>query len=97
MAAVVLPGACGTGVHPYAGRLAAAYPLIAGHVTAGGPERIRGAQRDVAGRMLAEGDRVTRLPDDGRSERTARHAPRRSAVAALMPGHHPLQPAGACA
>ncbi|HEX7051740.1 MAG TPA: zinc-binding dehydrogenase [Longimicrobiales bacterium] len=60
--AVELSEVCGTDVHLRAGRLAGVpYPLIPGHVTVGRLEKIRGTIRDVHGRPLGEGDRVTFL------------------------------------
>jgi len=59
---VELSEVCGTDVHLRAGRLAGVpYPLIPGHVTTGRIEKIRGTLRDVHGRALREGDRVTFL------------------------------------
>ena len=53
---------CGTDVHLQHGRLAGVpYPLIPGHVTAGRLARVRGTLRDVTGRTLGEGERVTFL------------------------------------
>jgi len=53
---------CGTDVHLSHGRLAGVpYPLVPGHVTVGRLERIRGELRDVNGRVLEEGQRVTFL------------------------------------
>jgi L-iditol 2-dehydrogenase len=60
--AIELSEVCGTDVHLRAGRLAGVpYPLIPGHVSVGRLEKIRGPLRDVEGRPLAEGDRVTFL------------------------------------
>jgi L-iditol 2-dehydrogenase len=60
--AVELSEVCGTDVHLAAGRLAGVpYPLIPGHVTVGRLAEIRGELRDVHGRRLAEGDRITFL------------------------------------
>jgi L-iditol 2-dehydrogenase len=59
---VELSEVCGTDVHLRAGRLAGVpYPLIPGHVTVGRLDRIRGTVRDVSGRALREGERVTFL------------------------------------
>jgi L-iditol 2-dehydrogenase len=59
---VELSEVCGTDVHLAAGRLQGVpYPLIPGHVTVGRLAAIRGSWRDVHGRQLAEGDRVTFL------------------------------------
>ena len=59
---VELSEVCGTDVHLAAGRLhGVPYPLIPGHVTVGRLSAIRGVLRDVHGRRLAEGDRVTFL------------------------------------
>lgn len=53
---------CGTDVHLRDGRLAGVpYPIIPGHVSVGRLEKIRGTLLDIAGRPLAEGDRVTFL------------------------------------
>ena len=60
--AVELSEVCGTDVHLQAGRLAGVpYPLIPGHVSIGRLAAIRGLLRDVEGRPLREGDRVTFL------------------------------------
>lgn len=60
--AVELSEVCGTDVHLREGRLSGVpYPLIPGHVSVGRLERVRGPLRDVEGRALAEGDRVTFL------------------------------------
>ncbi len=59
---VELSEVCGTDVHLRAGRLAGVpYPLIPGHVTVGTLAQIRGTVRDVSGRALEEGERVTLL------------------------------------
>src|SRR3954463_15120064 len=59
---VELSEVCGTDVHLRAGRLAGVpYPIIPGHVTVGRLEQIRGTVRDVSGRALEEGERVTFL------------------------------------
>ncbi len=59
---VELSEVCGTDVHLAAGRLPGVpYPLIPGHVTVGRLAAIRGALRDIHGRKLAEGDRITFL------------------------------------
>jgi threonine dehydrogenase-like Zn-dependent dehydrogenase len=59
---VELSEVCGTDVHLAAGRLPGVpYPLIPGHVTVGLLAEIRGEIRDVHGRRLAEGDRITFL------------------------------------
>jgi threonine dehydrogenase-like Zn-dependent dehydrogenase len=59
---VELSEVCGTDVHLAAGRLdGVPYPIIPGHVTVGRLAAIRGELRDVGGRRLAEGDRVTFL------------------------------------
>ncbi len=53
---------CGTDVHLRDGRLAGVpYPIIAGHVSVGRLGAIRGTLRDVHGRRLREGERVTFL------------------------------------
>jgi L-iditol 2-dehydrogenase len=60
--AVELSEVCGTDVHLQAGRLSGVpYPLIPGHVSVGVLEQIRGELRDIHGRTLSEGDRVTFL------------------------------------
>jgi L-iditol 2-dehydrogenase len=59
---VSLSEVCGTDVHLRAGRLTGVpYPLIPGHVSIGTLSKVRGAVRDVEGRPLREGDRVTFL------------------------------------
>jgi threonine dehydrogenase-like Zn-dependent dehydrogenase len=59
---VELSEVCGTDVHLRAGRLAGVpYPLIPGHVTVGRLDKIRGTIKDVTGRALREGERVTFL------------------------------------
>ncbi len=59
---VELSEVCGTDVHLRDGRLSGVpYPLIPGHVTVGRLGRIRGTLRDVDGRLLREGDRITFL------------------------------------
>jgi threonine dehydrogenase-like Zn-dependent dehydrogenase len=59
---VELSEVCGTDVHLRAGRLTGVpYPLIPGHVSIGTLWKVRGTVRDVDGRALAEGDRVTFL------------------------------------
>jgi threonine dehydrogenase-like Zn-dependent dehydrogenase len=59
---VELSEVCGTDVHLRAGRLTGVpYPLIPGHVSIGTLSKVRGTVRDVDGRALAEGDRVTFL------------------------------------
>lgn len=59
---VELSEVCGTDVHLRHGRLAGVpYPIIPGHVSVGRLAAVRGAVRDVHGRRLAEGDRVTFL------------------------------------
>ncbi len=59
---VELSEVCGTDVHLRAGRLAGVpYPLIPGHVSVGRLAEIRGSVRDVDGKTLHEGDRVTFL------------------------------------
>lgn len=64
--AVSLSEVCGTDVHLRAGRLAGVpYPLIPGHVSTGTLAKIRGLVRDVEGRRLREGDRVTFLDVHG--------------------------------
>lgn len=64
--AVELSEVCGTDVHLRDGRLAGVpYPLIPGHVTVGRLDKIRGELRDVDGRFLTEGDRVTFLDVHG--------------------------------
>ncbi|HWN82693.1 MAG TPA: zinc-binding dehydrogenase [Candidatus Udaeobacter sp.] len=63
---VELSEVCGTDVHLAAGRLQGVpYPIIPGHVTVGRLAALRGAWRDVQGRRLAEGDRVTFLDVHG--------------------------------
>ena len=60
--AVELSEVCGTDVHLQAGRLAGVpYPLIPGHVSIGRLAAVHGTLRDVEGRTLREGDRVTFL------------------------------------
>jgi len=60
--AVELSEVCGTDVHLQAGRLAGVpYPLIPGHVSIGRLAAVRGDLRDVEGRPVREGDRVTFL------------------------------------
>ncbi len=64
--AVELSEVCGTDVHLRDGRLSGVpYPLIPGHVSVGRLARVRGPLRDVEGRLLAEGDRVTFLDVHG--------------------------------
>jgi threonine dehydrogenase-like Zn-dependent dehydrogenase len=59
---VELSEVCGTDVHLRAGRLSGVpYPLIPGHVSVGRLAEIRGTLRDVHGRVLHEGERVTFL------------------------------------
>jgi L-iditol 2-dehydrogenase len=59
---VELSEVCGTDVHLQRGRLAGVpYPLVPGHVSVGRLDKIRGRLRDVDGRALREGDRVTFL------------------------------------
>jgi L-iditol 2-dehydrogenase len=59
---VELSEVCGTDVHLRDGRLSGVpYPIIPGHVSAGRIEKLRGRMDDVAGKPLAEGDRVTFL------------------------------------
>ena len=59
---VELSEVCGTDVHLRAGRLAGVpYPIIPGHVSVGVLAKIRGTMRDVYGRALREGERVTFL------------------------------------
>ncbi len=59
---VELSEVCGTDVHLREGRLAGVpYPIIPGHVSVGAIEKLRGTMRDIEGRPLAEGDRVTFL------------------------------------
>jgi L-iditol 2-dehydrogenase len=59
---VELSEVCGTDVHLRAGRLSGVpYPLIPGHVSVGSIEAIRGTLKDIDGRPLSEGDRVTFL------------------------------------
>jgi threonine dehydrogenase-like Zn-dependent dehydrogenase len=63
---VELSEVCGTDVHLRAGRLAGVpYPLIPGHVSIGTLSKVRGRVRDVEGRVLSEGDRVTFLDVHG--------------------------------
>lgn len=59
---VELSEVCGTDVHLRDGRLAGVpYPIVPGHVSIGRLSKVRGALRDVEGRPLREGDRVTFL------------------------------------
>ncbi|MCI0435601.1 MAG: zinc-binding dehydrogenase [Gemmatimonadetes bacterium] len=59
---VELSEVCGTDVHLRAGRLTGVpYPLIPGHVTVGRLAGSRGTLRDVHGRALREGERITFL------------------------------------
>ncbi|MCH7886125.1 MAG: alcohol dehydrogenase catalytic domain-containing protein, partial [Planctomycetes bacterium] len=59
---VELSEVCGTDVHLREGRLdGVPYPIIPGHVAVGLLEAVRGKMRDVEGRLLVEGDRVTFL------------------------------------
>lgn len=59
---VELSEVCGTDVHLRDSRLAGVpYPIIPGHVSVGTVDKIRGELRDIEGRPLAEGDRVTFL------------------------------------
>lgn len=59
---VELSEVCGTDVHLQQGRLAGVpYPLVPGHVSVGRLDKVRGRLRDIEGRPLAEGDRVTFL------------------------------------
>ncbi len=53
---------CGTDVYLQQGRLQGVpYPLVPGHVSVGHLSKIRGSIRDVEGRELREGDRITFL------------------------------------
>jgi L-iditol 2-dehydrogenase len=53
---------CGTDVYLQQGRLKGVpYPLVPGHVSVGHLSKIRGSIKDVDGRELREGDRVTFL------------------------------------
>jgi L-iditol 2-dehydrogenase len=53
---------CGTDVYLQQGRLKGVpYPLVPGHVSVGQLSKIRGSIRDVDGRELREGDRLTFL------------------------------------
>lgn len=64
--AVELSEVCGTDVHLRDGRLTGVpYPLIPGHVSVGRLAAVRGELRDVEGRALREGDRVTFLDVHG--------------------------------
>jgi D-arabinose 1-dehydrogenase-like Zn-dependent alcohol dehydrogenase len=57
---------CGTDVHLHHGRLTGVpYPLIPGHVSVGVVAESRGGLRDVEGRPIREGDRVTFLDVHG--------------------------------
>jgi len=59
---VELSEVCGTDVYLQQGRLLGVpYPLVPGHVSAGRLRKVRGLVRDVEGRDLREGDRVTFL------------------------------------
>src|SRR5262245_16854108 len=59
---VELSEVCGTDVYLQQGRLQGVpYPLVPGHVSIGHLSKIRGSIRDVDGRELREGDRVTFL------------------------------------
>jgi L-iditol 2-dehydrogenase len=59
---VELSEVCGTDVYLQQGRLEGVpYPIIPGHVSVGIIEKIRGELRDVEGRLIREGDRVTFL------------------------------------
>ena len=59
---VELSEVCGTDVYLQQGRLQGVpYPLVPGHVSVGRLSKIRGAIRDVEGRIFQEGDRVTFL------------------------------------
>lgn len=60
--AVELSEVCGTDVYlQQGGLLGVPYPLVPGHVSAGYLGKIRGNVRDVEGRELHEGDRITFL------------------------------------
>ncbi|MFW6078090.1 MAG: zinc-binding dehydrogenase [Gemmatimonadota bacterium] len=64
--AVELSEVCGTDVHLREGRLdGVPYPIVPGHVSVGRLAQIRGELRDVHGRRLREGDRVTFLDVHG--------------------------------
>jgi threonine dehydrogenase-like Zn-dependent dehydrogenase len=53
---------CGTDVHLFDGMLSGVpYPLIPGHVAVGVAEKIRGEVKDVLGRPIKEGQRITYL------------------------------------
>ena len=59
---VELSEVCGTDVYLQQGKLAGVpYPLIPGHVSVGRLNKIRGSLRDVEGKTLSEGDRITFL------------------------------------
>jgi threonine dehydrogenase-like Zn-dependent dehydrogenase len=59
---VELSEVCGTDVHLRDSRLAGVpYPIIPGHVSVGTLDKILGEVRDIEGRLLTEGDRVTFL------------------------------------
>ena len=59
---VELSEVCGTDVYLQQGRLSGVpYPLVPGHVSIGHLSKIRGSIRDVDGRELREGDRITFL------------------------------------
>ncbi len=59
---VELSEVCGTDVSLHSGKLEGVpYPLVPGHVSVGRLEKIRGSLADVDGRVLREGDRVSRV------------------------------------
>jgi len=59
---VELSEVCGTDVYLARGLLSGVpYPLIPGHVSIGAVAKVRGTMRDVEGRAVREGDRVTFL------------------------------------
>ena len=59
---VELSEVCGTDVYLQQGRLKGVpYPLIPGHVSVGYLSKVRGSLRDVEGKPLREGDRITFL------------------------------------
>jgi len=56
---ILAAGICGTDRHSFEGRKALAFPLIPGHENVGVIEEIAGETKDVDGRPLAVGDRLT--------------------------------------
>ena len=58
----LLSEVCGTDVHLFEGKLSGVpYPLIPGHVAVGVAEKVRGEVKDVLGRPIKEGQRLTYL------------------------------------